>query len=96
MAFYGVQVASGIIIDRLWKSDRTTIPWHDKAHWWSGRLLIVLALANIIYGIILIGNPLGFWIAFGLVLLIIIAAFALGNIYLKRSGAPQSSPETQQ
>ncbi|TPX68084.1 hypothetical protein SpCBS45565_g03379 [Spizellomyces sp. 'palustris'] len=47
------QLALGWIIDRLFNPTRNYIPWWDKVHWWLGRIVFLLALINIPFGIAL-------------------------------------------
>jgi hypothetical protein len=48
-----LQIAQGVIIDRLWNPQRRSIPWWDKLHWWMGRIIFLLSLANIPVGMML-------------------------------------------
>jgi hypothetical protein len=59
------QAVLGIVSDRRWSSDRKSVPWHDKAHWWLGRLLGLVAPANCVLGIVLIADnraQAGLWL----------------------------------
>ncbi|KAI9335979.1 hypothetical protein BDR26DRAFT_936295 [Obelidium mucronatum] len=47
----GAQLVSGPIINRLFSASRTKVPWWDRVHHWSGRLLFVAAVINIPLGI---------------------------------------------
>lgn len=47
----GLQVLLGFLANALWDAKRTAIPWWDKAHWWLGRSVFILALVNIYLGI---------------------------------------------
>ncbi|KAI8909420.1 hypothetical protein DFJ77DRAFT_121756 [Powellomyces hirtus] len=47
------QVVLGFVIDKLWKPTREAIPWWDKVHWWLGRLVFLIALINLPFGIAL-------------------------------------------
>ncbi|KAI8799925.1 hypothetical protein BJ742DRAFT_843792 [Cladochytrium replicatum] len=53
------QVVIGIVIDRLFKPERKGTPWHDKAHWWLGRLSLLAAIANTYVGILYYDNTYG-------------------------------------
>jgi len=52
----GLQVISGIVINYLFTPERMTIPWHDKLHWWFGRLNMLLAWICVPLGISLYGT----------------------------------------
>ncbi|KAJ9080661.1 hypothetical protein DSO57_1022571 [Entomophthora muscae] len=80
MSLLGVQIVLGTVINKLWQPDRKEIPFHDKLHWFLGRTLALLAIGNIFYGIILINNPLAFWIPTIIILLVIIMMFIYGQI----------------
>ncbi len=54
----------GIMSDQLWTAQRKTIPWWDKLHWWTGRIILVIALANCHLGLNLMDATLGWFIAF--------------------------------
>jgi F0F1-type ATP synthase assembly protein I len=64
------QVILGFIIDKLFDSERQTIPVRDKVHWYLGRLLSMAAIANAWIGLTLfdnmytvsIGLKVGFWV----------------------------------
>ncbi|KAJ3269089.1 hypothetical protein HDV01_001862, partial [Terramyces sp. JEL0728] len=53
IVFLGVliQISLGYISNAKWSPERTFIPWWDKAHWWVGRGLFLLALINVFLGI---------------------------------------------
>jgi hypothetical protein len=59
-----IQICLGIIIDRVWKSKHAKMGEGefpatsvlDRVHWWSGRLLMVLALVNMLLGAIELGS----------------------------------------
>ncbi|KAI9298510.1 hypothetical protein K502DRAFT_339317 [Neoconidiobolus thromboides FSU 785] len=85
MAIYGFQVGLGIYIDKMWSPERTKIPISDKAHWWLGRIVFLLAFANIVYGIVLIGNPVYFWIPTGIIIAGGVGAFTYGQISSKKT-----------
>ncbi|KAI8806065.1 hypothetical protein BJ742DRAFT_818269 [Cladochytrium replicatum] len=48
----GVQLFLGIIIHKLFNPARTSIPWHDKMHWYLGRLVFVAGIANVWTGLV--------------------------------------------
>ncbi|KAJ3387339.1 hypothetical protein HDU84_000912 [Entophlyctis sp. JEL0112] len=68
-ALYPAQVALGFVSDRLFRADRAAVPWWDKLHWWMGRVIVIVALAEIQLGFNLyqderglsIGVIAGFW-----------------------------------
>ncbi|KAJ3062553.1 hypothetical protein HK102_008729 [Quaeritorhiza haematococci] len=45
------QAILGIVIDRLFNPNRTSVPIWDKAHWWLGRLLGVMTFVNLMLGV---------------------------------------------
>jgi hypothetical protein len=45
------QITLGFICDALWSPERKTVPWYDKLHWWVGRIVTLLGLINIYFGI---------------------------------------------
>ncbi|KAI8802735.1 hypothetical protein BJ742DRAFT_777915 [Cladochytrium replicatum] len=47
-----LQVVLGVFIDRKFDPLRKTIPWHDKAHWWLGRVSILAAIVNLVTGLV--------------------------------------------
>ncbi|TPX32153.1 hypothetical protein SmJEL517_g04717 [Synchytrium microbalum] len=68
----------GMAINALFNPERKGIPAHDMAHWWIGRLIIIAAMIDIIFGLLLYQNrgynvPVWIWIA---VVVVLIAAFA--------------------
>jgi hypothetical protein len=84
------QIALGFIINDLWTPTRTSIPWWDKMHWWFGRTVIIIGIANIFLGfnayhelsfpIALNGMYIGFGVLVGLgVLLLVYGEVALGQ-----------------
>ncbi|KAI9298513.1 hypothetical protein K502DRAFT_229631 [Neoconidiobolus thromboides FSU 785] len=77
-----MQCSLGVIIDKLWSSDRKHVPIQDKIHWWLGRLTCGLSVANIIYGIILAQSLAEFWIAFSSISIIIIFGFMSGHFLI--------------
>ena len=46
-----IQIVLGFVINALWDPNRTSIPLWDQAHWWIGRILWCLAIANIGLGL---------------------------------------------
>jgi hypothetical protein len=48
-----LQIAQGVIIDRLWNPKRRSVPWWDKVHWWMGRIIFLLSISNIPLGMVL-------------------------------------------
>ncbi|KAJ9052472.1 hypothetical protein DSO57_1033749 [Entomophthora muscae] len=79
MLLYVGQAILGYIIDKLWNPENPKAPWHDKLHWWAGRSISLLALGNIIYGIVLLENPIGFWIPTVLIIVVSVFAFVVGE-----------------
>lgn len=46
-----LQILLGYVIDKVFNEKRTSVPWHDRLHWWTGRLLFVLAIVAISLGL---------------------------------------------
>jgi hypothetical protein len=46
-----LQIILGFICNALWSKDRVSIPWYDKAHWWIGRIVTILGIINVSFGI---------------------------------------------
>lgn len=46
-----LQSVLGQVINRLWNPDRKGVPWHDRMHWWLGRIITVLAFIKIYFGL---------------------------------------------
>ncbi|KAI0239464.1 hypothetical protein L0F63_003503 [Massospora cicadina] len=80
MILFGIQIAIGVVIDKLWSPGRRSVPWQDKVHWWVGRSLFLLAIANIFYGIIILGNPSYFWVPTLFILFAILATFIFAEV----------------
>ena len=49
-------VIIGIISNRTWFPGKETAWWPDKTHWWLGRALAVLAVANCFLGLPLVSG----------------------------------------
>ncbi|KAJ9059848.1 hypothetical protein DSO57_1037270 [Entomophthora muscae] len=84
MVLMGVQIILGVVIDKLWDPERNYIPMQDIVHWWLGRLLFLMAISNIIYGIVLVGNPIYFWFPTTCFMIIITLSFIYGHIKIGR------------
>ncbi|KXN68383.1 hypothetical protein CONCODRAFT_31623, partial [Conidiobolus coronatus NRRL 28638] len=72
-----LQIVLGVVIDRLWNPERTSIPWYDKLHWYGGRVLFVLAQVTIVLGLLLYDTPNSlkvYWILFGILLFLEVAS----------------------
>jgi hypothetical protein len=75
-----VQIILGYVIDKLWNSERTAPPLHDKIHWWFGRIVALLAIVNLYLGVIEYGSSIGLLIAVaGFLTVIVIASFVYGQ-----------------
>ncbi|KAJ3227152.1 hypothetical protein HDU81_006874 [Chytriomyces hyalinus] len=46
-----LQCIMGFLSNAFFKTDRTTIPWWDQVHWWTGRTLVMLGFAQIQLGL---------------------------------------------
>ncbi|KAJ3067705.1 hypothetical protein HDU98_009107 [Podochytrium sp. JEL0797] len=74
---YPLQVVLGYTANALFNAERTHVPWWDKMHWIMGRLAGVLALINILFGLILYGAEVGVIGAYGAVVVAIGVGFGL-------------------
>ncbi|KAH6585561.1 hypothetical protein BASA50_001170 [Batrachochytrium salamandrivorans] len=79
-----IQLILGVVSDRLYQPYRKSIPIWDKMHWWFGRLIIVAAFINVIFGSILFQNgnydfSLTLKILFGVVVALIVIMFIFGE-----------------
>ncbi|KAI9101734.1 hypothetical protein DFS34DRAFT_428219 [Phlyctochytrium arcticum] len=54
-----LQMILGVVIDRLWSPTRTYIPWHDRLHWWLGRIVGILGIVNLPLGMALYNKLYG-------------------------------------
>lgn len=70
-----VEIIVGIVISKLWKIDRSTIPWYNKVHWWIGRLVILLAFVNIFLGFNILNLALWMYILTGIVMILWIVVY---------------------
>ncbi|KAI9349181.1 hypothetical protein BDR26DRAFT_853180 [Obelidium mucronatum] len=63
---YPLQVILGEVSNALWSAERKSIPWWDKAHWWLGRAVVVLAIVNTYLGLVEYGAKViwivGYWV----------------------------------
>lgn len=73
----------GILSDRLYNPNRTSIPLQDRIHHWFGRMVVVLSWTNIPLGLVYC-DTVGFWeirsvlyVLYGFWLLLIIVVFGL-------------------
>lgn len=70
------QCILGFVIDHLWDPARQRAPWHDKLHWWLGRIMIFLSIVVMFLGLkLMFVNLIAyfvFWLWIGIVLLALI------------------------
>ncbi|KAJ3145113.1 hypothetical protein HDU89_007529 [Geranomyces variabilis] len=76
------QAFLGIIIDRLYKPDRQSVPIHDQIHHHLGRLTLLVAVVNIPFGIWLYyrdapGSPTWAYVVFALAMAFTVVAWAV-------------------
>ena len=78
-----IQIGLGIASDKLFYPGRLSVPWWDRAHWWVGRMVCLVAIVNIITGIIFADHfnsyALALPVSFGLFMAAGIAAFVYGE-----------------
>ncbi|KAI8921785.1 hypothetical protein BC831DRAFT_475434 [Entophlyctis helioformis] len=78
------QMALGVVCDRMFNPERTSVPWWDKAHWVFGRALVIGAVLNIFGGVTLY-QSMGYEIhqsiraTFAILFTVLVAAFAYGE-----------------
>jgi Na+-driven multidrug efflux pump len=76
-----VQNLVGIVIDRMYESDRVVIPIRDKIHWWLGRSVFVLAIVTVFLGVTQYGGGVLYPVAITLIVIVAVA-FALGEFFI--------------
>ncbi|KAI8906934.1 hypothetical protein EDD86DRAFT_192865 [Gorgonomyces haynaldii] len=79
-----VQLGLGIYIDKVYDPNRTSVPFHDQAHWWIGRIVTLVAFVTVFLGIAeynesFSGVNIALYFVFGAWLLIGGAAIAFGR-----------------
>ncbi|KAL2913507.1 hypothetical protein HK105_206967 [Polyrhizophydium stewartii] len=81
-----LQIILGVVSDRLFDPKRTSTPIQDILHWWIGRIVVVLAIANLFLGLNLYADnyPLdnAFRIALGVLVGVIALAFVAGQFLI--------------
>ncbi|KAJ3082620.1 hypothetical protein HK102_001566 [Quaeritorhiza haematococci] len=75
------QIALGFVANALWKPTRTSIPWWDQLHWWQGRGLALLALVNLLIGLMVWG--VGWGLIVGYIMWVVLGGLALAWGQLK-------------
>ncbi|KAJ3246611.1 hypothetical protein HDU78_006600 [Chytriomyces hyalinus] len=75
-----VQILLGIASDRMFDMQRKSIPWWDRAHWWTGRLAVLLSAVVIFLGIIQGQLGTAWIIAFGVWLGVMVLALVGGQL----------------
>ena len=66
----------GALAHFMWNPNRSHIPlFPDQAHWWLGRLTIVLSWITIFLGMKLLGVPYEIITAFGFVLIVYLTGY---------------------
>lgn len=88
------QVLLGVVIDQLWDPERDYIPWHDKLHWWQGRILYILAAANVIIGFLGLSMTASA-IASGVLLALFIVIMGFSKLAFKGSKGHENDPYTE-
>ncbi|KAJ3240703.1 hypothetical protein HDU81_002894 [Chytriomyces hyalinus] len=72
-AMMPVQWVLGFVSNALFRLDRPAVPWWDQMHWWTGRALVILGIAQMHLGLELYDSSTGvfvaYWIWIGVVLL---------------------------
>ncbi|KAJ3385622.1 hypothetical protein HDU84_002105 [Entophlyctis sp. JEL0112] len=86
------QMTTGYIINHLYVPTRTAVPWWDQAHHWTGRILFLLALANIPLGILLYSasspSPdISLWLWVGFQVWLIVIAITLAYLEGRKQAA---------
>lgn len=94
-----VQIGIGIASDKYYNPYRVSAPVLDKVHWWLGRILIIAALANTVFGILLFQEKTGgaidmsLCIGAGISLVFGVLLMAYGQMYL--SGSHSQLPKLE-
>ncbi|KAI9349187.1 hypothetical protein BDR26DRAFT_816864 [Obelidium mucronatum] len=64
---YPMQIVLGYVSNAMWSPTRVHVPWWDRVHWVVGRGLVLLAVVNTYFGLVLYGVGEGWWVvAYGL------------------------------
>jgi hypothetical protein len=74
------QITSGIVSDKMWTADRDSIPWWDKAHWYMGRIAVIVATMAIYFGMVLIKWSNNYVIAFWVWIALCAGVFIYGEV----------------
>ncbi|EGF83427.1 hypothetical protein BATDEDRAFT_36502 [Batrachochytrium dendrobatidis JAM81] len=75
-----VQFFLGFLSNATFNPKRSRIPLQDRVHWWFGRILALLAIVNVFFGMNLydsLGFPIsvGYKIGFGILIAVIVICF---------------------
>jgi hypothetical protein len=73
------QFILGMVVDKMFQSNRDTIPLRDKLHWGLGIALCVLSIVTMLLGHLLYNTSKGLLILHALVLLAWIVGFGLAQ-----------------
>jgi hypothetical protein len=79
-----IQVVSGFISNHLWFTERKFVPWWDKLHWWNGRILFILALANVYLGLLLMESVSTLFIIFFVSIGILVVVLIVGQFFIRK------------
>lgn len=86
--------ALGYLSNKLWYPGKKTHFWHDKVHWYVGRLLFVSATVNIVLGVYNYVSPkdvYNIWVA----LSVWVSGLILTFFYLEFKYGSKSEPELE-
>ncbi|EGF84250.1 hypothetical protein BATDEDRAFT_22118 [Batrachochytrium dendrobatidis JAM81] len=99
-----IQIILGVICDRMFSPNRTSIPIWDKLHWIFGRSLAVAGMINIITGmsmlqsigyVVTVGTKAGYGVIVGCILIgFIVAEVMLGQIHHGKIAPPELNDKT--
>ena len=77
-----IQPIIGYLADKLWNPQRKFIPiWPDKIHWWFGHVIIAMATASVITGMILLKIKTVFIIIFSVWIGINVVIYMFGYFW---------------
>jgi hypothetical protein len=76
-----IQIILGILSDKLFDEQRTSIPWWDKLHWWLGRLTFLVAIVNCYLGIIAFEASYGMPLLYKIIFYAVVALGFVGLIF---------------
>jgi hypothetical protein len=86
------EIILGVVIDKLFDPRRSSVPFHDKLHWYAGRLLLIGGITNAGFGLVSYTGTDWLWGLCGLWFLFLLSLF----FYLEKSQGVQLEGDFQQ